>query len=620
MPYLHMSKTSSVGRLFFDYTLALWLVVVAGVVRWEFPGVFAGTPYLVFYPAVVAAAAFCGFGPGVLATVVAALTVDLMFTEPAWVFSFNDTVQNARSLVFITGGVTMSLVSRMLSSTRARELQRIDDLRESEARFHSLLVEGARDYAIIMLDSLGKVSTWNAGAQRIMGYSREQIIGRDLACFFTPEEVAAGKPARALELAVERGRDAEEGWRVRRDGSRFWAGTTLTPIRGNIGELTGFAQVTRDMTEHKVAEDALRQGEERLRLLVEAVSEYAIIMLDKTGNVVTWNTGAQRIKGYSSEEIIGKHFSCFYSAQDQAADKAQKELEIAAEQGQFSEEGWRVRKDGSRFWANVTLTAIRDADGKLRGFAKVTRDMTERRLAEQRIQHAMEELARSNAELQQFAYVASHDLQEPLRAIAGCVQLLQQRFGGKLDGRADEYIGHAVEGASRMKALINDLLEYSRVGTRVNALRPADCNEVLKAAVRNLQPAVDEKKAIITNDPLPTIMADDGRLVQLLQNLIGNALKFTAERTPAVHVSAAQVDGAWQFSVRDNGIGIEPQYRERIFGVFQRLHTRREYPGTGIGLAICKRIVERHGGRIWVESEPGKGTTFLFTISDRSQV
>ena len=512
-----MPRTSSLGRRFVDYLLALALVVVAAVVRWEFPGIFEGTPYLVFYPAVVAAAAFCGFGPGLLATVLAALIVDVVFTEPFWRLSIGNPVQTTRALVFLAGGTTISLVSEMLRRTRVRELQRIDDLRERDARFHSLLVEGARDYAIIMLDPQGKVTTWNAGAQRVAGYSADEILGRYFACLFAHDDVAAGKPAQALELAVQRGQYVEEGWRLRRDGSRFWAGTTLTPIRGSIGELTGFALVMRDLTERKAAEDALREGEERLRLLVEAVSEYAIIMLDEKGNVVTWNTGAQRIKGYSSEEIIGKHFSCFYTAQDQAAGKAHKELAMAAEQGQFSEEAWRVRKDGSQFWASVTLTAIRDADGQLRGFAKVTRDMTERRLAEQRIEQAMEELARSNAELQQFAYVASHDLQEPLRAIAGCVQLLQQRFQGKLDGRADEYIGHAVEGASRMKTLINDLLEYSRVGTSLSARRPADCNEVLASALGNLHTAVAEKKAIISSDPLPTIMADEGRLVQLLQ-------------------------------------------------------------------------------------------------------
>jgi PAS domain S-box-containing protein len=603
-----------------SYVLALSLVALAVVVRWVLPTIFEPTPYLIFYPAVVIAAIFCGQGPGIAATIVAAFVVDIVFTEPAWVLTIYQPLQLARSLVFIAGGTATSVVSEAMRKARAREHQRMVELRESEARFQRLLVEGAREYAVITLDTLGNVASWNTGAQRLFGHTVEEIVGRPFARFYTPEDVAAAKPSQELDLARQRGQVAEEGWRVRRDGSRFWAGITVSAITDSAGHITGFASVTRDLTERRSAEDALRQSEQRLRLLVEAVLEYAIIMLDPQGTIVTWNSGAQRIKGYSAEEIIGKHFSLFYTPEDLAAGKPQQELEVTAAQGQYSEEAWRVRKDGSRFFAGVTITAVRDAEGTLRGFAKVTRDLTERRRAEQRIQQAMDELSRSNAELQQFAYVASHDLQEPLRAIAGCVQLLQQRFQGKLDARGEEYITHAVDGANRMKALINDLLEYSRVGTRVHALEPTDCNHALQTALRNLHAAITEKKARVTSDPLPILPADEGRLAQLFLNLIGNALKFTGDRTPEVHVSAVRTDGAWQFSVRDNGIGIESQYHQRVFGVFQRLHTRREYPGTGIGLAICKRIVERHGGRIWIESEPGNGTTFLFTISERSQV
>ncbi len=480
-----MLKADVLAKRPVAYIAAVALVALATLVRWQIPAVFAGTPYLAFYPVVVAAAAIGGLGPGLVATLLTALIVDMLFTEPYGQLSLGDPVQLARTLVFLASGSTMSVVAGMLRSARARERQQIEN---------------------------------------------------------------------------------------------------------------------------------------RLRLLVEAVREYAIVMLDPAGKVVSWNSGAQRIKGYTAEQIIGRNFACFYLPEDAAAGKPEKELRIAAGQGQSTDEGWRVRKDGARFWANVTLTAIRDSAGQLQGFGKVTRDMTEQKAAEQKIKDALTELSLSNAELQQFAYVASHDLQEPLRAIAGCVQLLQQRFQGKLDARADEYIAHAVDGATRMKALINDLLEYSRVGTRLNALQSTDCNQVLQSALRNLQTAMEEKKAQVTSDPLPTLLADETRLMQLLQNLIGNALKFSGDRPPAIHVSAKRVDGSWQFSVRDNGIGIEPQYAQRIFGVFQRLHTRREYPGTGIGLAICKRIVERHGGRIWLESEPGKGSTFHFLISERSRV
>lgn len=226
-------------------------------------------------------------------------------------------------------------------------------------------------------------------------------------------------------------------------------------------------------------------------------------------------------------------------------------------------------------------------------------------------------LARSNAELEQFAYVASHDLQEPLRAVAGCVQLLQQRYQGQLNARADELIAHAVEGATRMQALINDLLAYSRVDRRDEPLKSTDCTLVVKEVLANLQVAIRESGAVITYGTLPTILADPLQMSQVFQNLLSNAIKYRSERQPEIHVEATCTEGEWCFSVHDNGLGIEPQYRERIFAIFQRLHTRREYPGTGIGLAICKKIIERHGGRIWVESEPGRGSTFSFTIPNR---
>jgi light-regulated signal transduction histidine kinase (bacteriophytochrome) len=242
------------------------------------------------------------------------------------------------------------------------------------------------------------------------------------------------------------------------------------------------------------------------------------------------------------------------------------------------------------------------------------RDITERKRAEEELRLTAAELARSNAELAQFAYVASHDLQEPLRAVSGCVQLLQQRYQGQLDARADELIAHAVDGSSRMQTLILDLLAYSRVSTRGRNLEPTDCETVLKEALSNLAAAIQESGAMVTHGALPTVAADPTQLLQVFQNFIGNAIKYRGERPPEVHIDVEHRAGEWQFTMRDNGIGIDPQYFERIFGIFQRLHTRKEYPGTGIGLAICKKIIERHGGRIWVASQPGKGSIFFFTI------
>jgi light-regulated signal transduction histidine kinase (bacteriophytochrome) len=272
------------------------------------------------------------------------------------------------------------------------------------------------------------------------------------------------------------------------------------------------------------------------------------------------------------------------------------------------------------FW-DVPDDQITEPQKTYLGTLGVARDITERKRAEQKLKQTMAELTRSNQELEQFAYVASHDLQEPLRMVASYVQLLARRYQGKLDPDADEFIAYAVDGATRMQALINDLLAYSRVGTRGKPFEPTDCETVLDQALANLQVAIEESGAAVTHDPLPTVIADATQLTQLFQNLIGNAVKFRGEQPPRIHISAHRQSAIenresneWTFSVQDNGIGIDPEYHDRIFMIFQRLHTREEYPGTGIGLAVCKKIVERHNGRIWVESQPGKGSTFYFTI------
>jgi light-regulated signal transduction histidine kinase (bacteriophytochrome) len=274
-----------------------------------------------------------------------------------------------------------------------------------------------------------------------------------------------------------------------------------------------------------------------------------------------------------------------------------------------------LHKDGHEIPVEIGLNPLTTEEGTFVLAAIV--DLTARKRAEEQLQHAVTELARSNAELEQFAYVASHDLQEPLRAVAGCVQALQQRYHGQLDARAGEFITHAVDGAVRMQTLINDLLAYSRVATRGQSFTPTDCAAIVRGALVNLQVAIGESGAQVTYADLPTVMGDPTQLTQLFQNLIGNACRFRNQQPAAIHLTAEPHEGAWLFSVRDNGIGIEPQYFERIFGLFQRLHTRVEYAGTGIGLAICKKIVERHGGRIWLDSQPQQGTTFYFTIPEQ---
>jgi light-regulated signal transduction histidine kinase (bacteriophytochrome) len=277
-----------------------------------------------------------------------------------------------------------------------------------------------------------------------------------------------------------------------------------------------------------------------------------------------------------------------------------------------------TRRQGVRI-LHTRKIPILDGTGRPAYLLGVSVDVTELRKAEQQLAAKAQELARSNRELEQFAYVASHDLQEPLRMIGSYLQLVEKRYLDKFDVAGREFIGFAVDGAKRMQVMINDLLMYSRVGTRGKTLERTNCEEILARALKNLEVAIQETHAVITHDPLPEVMVDASQFAQLLQNLLGNALKFHGPQPPQIHISARHVEGAWQFSVRDNGLGIAAEHFDRIFQIFQRLHTREEYPGTGIGLALARRIVERHGGRIWVESQVGQGSTFQFTISDQGE-
>ena len=348
-------------------------------------------------------------------------------------------------------------------------------------------------------------------------------------------------------------------------------------------------------------------------LLVASVLDYAIFVLDARGRVARWNPGAERMTGYRESEVVGLPLSVFLLEDPESASRVQEEMDAAIRDGRAENEGWRVRKDGSRFWANTVLVALRDDHGELIGFGKIMRDLTEQRRLDAVVAAKVDELGRSNKELEQFAYVASHDLQEPLRMVTSYVQLLAKRYGGKLGADADDFIGYAVDGVGRMQQLINDLLAFSRVGTRGGTLQSTDAGAVLERVLEGLQITIQEAGATITHDPLPVVHADPSQLGQLLQNLIGNGIKFRGTAPPRVHIGVEPRGDHWLFTVRDNGIGFEAQYAERIFVIFQRLHGRGEYAGTGIGLAICRKIVERHGGQIWAASEPGRGSTFHFT-------
>jgi len=287
------------------------------------------------------------------------------------------------------------------------------------------------------------------------------------------------------------------------------------------------------------------------------------------------------------------------------------------EKGGVRTDSQLLRKNGESVDIEANISVIEDAVGQPGALLIVARDVTERKKMEQQLNSTLADLQRSNAELEQFAYIASHDLQEPLRMIASYIQLIEEDYKEKLDADADQYIAFAVEGAKRMQTLIEDLLAYSRVGTRGEPLMPTSMKSALSEAIANLEVAIEESHAVVTHDQLPTVLGDESQLIQLFQNLVGNAIKFKSDDAPTIHVGVEETKDDWVFSVRDNGIGIDMKYAERIFTVFQRLHSREEYAGTGIGLAVVKKIVERHGGRIWVESTPAKGSTFYFTLRKR---
>jgi PAS domain S-box-containing protein len=399
----------------------------------------------------------------------------------------------------------------------------------------------------------------------------------------------------------------------RGDGTSFPADYHSAPIIEQ-GELTGVVVTFSDVSERIRAEQSLKSSEERFRVLAETAND-AIVSADHQGNIIYFNRAAERIFGYSAAEAYGVPLTMlipkrFHDAHSQGIVRflATNETRVVGKTVELTGRS----KDKKEFPIELSLASWTAGEEKF--FTVIIRDITERKQMLDTLAQRADALAHSNQELQQFAYVASHDLQEPLRMITGYTQLLARRYRGKLDQDGDEYINYAVDGAKRMQILINDLLAYSRVGTRANQFALTDCEAILNTTLTNLQVAIQESGATVSHDPLPTVACDAGQIGQLMQNLIGNAIKYRNSKAPEIRVECRQEDSYWLFSVADNGIGIDPQYAERIFVIFQRLHTREEYPGTGIGLAVCKKIVERHGGRIWVQSELGNGSIFYFTL------
>ncbi len=479
--------------------------------------------------------------------------------------------------------------------------QGVPGLGSSEDRFRQL-VDSVTDYAIFMLSPTGTVASWNAGAERIKGYRAEEIIGQHFSIFYPEQDVKAGKPEGELVTAARDGRYVEEGWRVRKNGEPFWAHVTITALRGPDGRLTGFAKVTRDVTELREANEALRQSEERMRLMVEAVRDYAIFRLDPDGRVASWNVGAERLKGYRADEIIGQHFSVFYPEEERRRGHPQEELRRAKEEGRYEEEGWRVRKDGSRFWANVVITAVFDQERRHLGFTKVTRDFTEaRRLREAQLAIQLRD---------EFLAIAGHELRTPLSALLLQVQGLARSTRVE-DVKVKERLEKAAASGMRLERLIGQMLDVSRMTAGRLRLDPEPTR--LDALIREVvdrfaELAADSNSPVTLRlDPVSGVW-DRSRMEQVIINLLSNALKYG--RGKPIEIEARSDGSDAMVRVTDHGIGIAAEDQKKIFERFERARDTREYGGFGLGLWIARSIVESSGGRIAVESEPGKGATF----------
>ena len=624
---------------------------------------------------------------------------------------------------------------RHLAQMEGKRRNMEEALRESEERYRMLL-DGIEDYAIFMMDPLGHIVSWNAGAERIKGYKADEIIGHNFSCFFPHEDIKRGEPERVLRMTASHGRHVEQGMRIRKDGTRFLASVTTTALRDIAGNLRGFSEFSHDLSaskeseakyaglleaapdamvvvnqgghivllnlqaekqfgyrrdellgqqvkniipqgfaerllsdELRSAEDALAQQigtgielqgrrkdgsefpieimlsplqsvegilvtaairdisvrkdaekhlaqmEGRYRGLLEAAPD-AMVVVNQGGQIVLLNLQAEKQFGYRRDELLGQQVKNIIPqgfAERLRSDELRSAEDALAQQIGTGIELQARRKDGSEFPIEIMLSPLQSVEGIL--VTAAIRDISTRKNAEVTLMRNIQELNRSNEELEQFANIASHDLQEPLRMVASYTQLLAKRYKGRLDSDADEFIAYAVDGSNRMQGLIQDLLAYSHAGTNGRAHRKLASEDIFAVALTNLRATIEESGAVVTHDFLPVITTDDSQLAQVFQNLVGNAIKYRGAAVPHVHVSALKnASDEWVYSVRDNGLGIDPQYFEKIFILFQRLHGREEFKGTGIGLAICKKIVERLRGRIWVESQPGKGSTFYFTL------
>ena len=521
-----------------------------------------------------------------------------------WAVAVLEAIRDDNGQIVGYGKVTRDITERH----DAREA-----LVDSERRFR-LLVDSVIDYAIFMLDPSGIITNWNTGAARIKGVTAEEAVGTHFSRFYTKEDRSRGLPAIALETARREGKFETEGWRVRKDGGRFWASVVIEPVYGEKGDLIGFAKITRDITERRSAQDALRESERQFRLLVSAVVDYAIYMLDPNGVIVSWNAGAEKIKGYVANEAIGSHFSRFYEDADRAAGKPARALYAATTEGKFEGEGWRVRKDGTKFWASVVIDAIRDETGQLIGFAKITRDITERREAQLALQRAQEQLAQSQKMDGQLTGGIAHDINNLLTILGGQARLLRRNAAEPVKvGSAAEAIETTV---NRGAALTRQLLGFSRQQKlKPQLIRLADRMPGIKTMLEASMPP-NIKLAASIDAGTWDVMVDASELDLAIMNLVLNArdalssegaITITAENADVSDVSLSDRKGDHVcINVIDNGSGISPDILSKIFDPF--FTTKEMGKGTGLGLSQVYGFAHQSGGGVYVDTEVGRGT------------